>query len=365
MNIYILYTLGAFLMSCLCGFFFIPAILKFCKDKQLYDLPDTRKRHKTAVPRLGGIAFMPSMVISFLLAMLTLCAVNGQDVKVSAASVYLLAGTLLVYSVGIVDDIVGLQAMPKFLIQILAACFLPFAGLYFNNLYGFCGIYEIPAYVGIPLTVFTVVFIDNAMNLIDGIDGLAAGLSIIALAGYCLLFMHIYAWIYCMMIGGLVGVLVAYSYYNVFSKTKKLFMGDSGSLTLGFILAFLFVKYSMYTPIMNQCTPGGFLMAYSLLIVPVFDVVRVILVRLRQHKPLFDADRNHIHHKLLDMGLSQHQALITILTMAVFFVALNRVAEHWLSVTVIVAIDIVAYIVFHEVVNRKIRRKELTHEESL
>lgn len=359
MYIYILFTLGAFLISCLCGFFFIPAILKFCKDKQLYDLPDTRKRHKTAVPRLGGISFMPSMVISFLLTMLTLCAVNGHNVKVSAASVYLLVGTLLVYSVGIVDDIVGLHARPKFLIQTLAACFLPFAGLYFNNLYGFCGIYEIPAYVGMPLTVFVVVFIDNAINLIDGIDGLAAGLTIIALIGYCALFIHVYVWIYCMMIGGLIGVLLAYSYFNVFSKTQKLFMGDSGSLTLGFILAFLFVKYSMNTPIMNQCTPRGFLMAYSLLIVPVFDVVRVILVRMRHHKPLFDADRNHIHHKLMDMGMSQRQALVTILTLAVFFIALNRVAEQWLSPTIIVATDIVVYVAFHRVVNLKIRRKEL------
>ena len=360
MYTHIFFILGAFLVSSLCGFIFIPAILKFCRDKQLYDLPDTRKRHKTAVPRLGGISFMPSMVISFVLSMLALCAMDGSGVKVSASSVYLLVGTLLVYAVGIVDDVVGLPAMPKFLIQIFAACFLPLSGLYINNFYGFCGIHEIPALVGMPLTVFVVVFIDNAMNLIDGIDGLASGLSIIALAGYCCLFIRLNVWIYCMMIGGLIGVLVAYSYYNVFSKTKKLFMGDSGSLTLGFILAFLFVKYSMITPLMSTYRPGGFLMAYTLLIVPVYDVVRVILVRLRHHKPVFDADRNHIHHKLITMGMTQHQALMTILSLALFYILFNGLVSQFLSLTPIVLLDIALYVAFHEAVNVRIRRKEAT-----
>lgn len=357
---YILFIFGAFFVSGLCGFIFIPAILKFCKDKQLYDLPDTRKRHKTAVPRLGGISFIPSMVISFVLAMLALCFMENEEVRVSAASVYLLMGTLMVYGVGIVDDVVGVPAMSKFLIQIFAACFLPLSGLYINNFYGFCGIHEIPAFVGMPLTVFIVVFIDNAMNLIDGIDGLASGLSIIAFVGYCVLFIQMSVWIYCMMIGGFVGVLVAYSYYNLFGKSKKLFMGDSGSLTLGFILAFLFIKYSMLTPLMHSYRPEGFLMAYTLLIVPVFDVVRVILVRWRHHKPLFDADRNHIHHKLMAMGMNQHQALVCILALALFFIALNRVASYCMPVTPIVFIDIAVYVVFHEAVNARTRRKELT-----
>ena len=89
-----LFILGAFVVSCVCGFAFIPAILKFCKEKQLYDLPDTRKRHKTAVPRLGGISFMPSMFISFVLSMLALCLMEGRGVKVSLASLYMLPDLL-------------------------------------------------------------------------------------------------------------------------------------------------------------------------------------------------------------------------------------------------------------------------------
>lgn len=354
-----LFILGAFVVSCVCGFAFIPAILKFCKEKQLYDLPDTRKRHKTAVPRLGGISFMPSMFISFVLSMLALCLMEGRGVKVSLASLYMLLGTFLVYGTGIVDDVVGLHATPKFVVQIIAACLLPLSGLYINNFYGFCGIQEVPAWVGVPLTVFVVVLIDNAMNLIDGIDGLASGLSIIALSGFCVLFVQMNVWVFCMLIGALVGVLVAYTYYNVFSRTKKLFMGDSGSLTLGYILAFLFVKYSMLTPLMSEYRPQGFLMAYSLLIVPVYDVVRIILVRMRLRKPLFDADRHHIHHKLMDMGMTQHQALVTILLLAVFFVVFNEVMSRWLSVTCVVLADVVANVLFHAVVSMIIRRKEV------
>lgn len=354
-----LFIVGAFVVSCVCGFVFIPAILKFCREKQLYDLPDTRKRHKTAVPRLGGISFMPSMVISFVLAMLALCLMEGRGVKVSLASLYMLLGTFLVYGTGIVDDVVGLHATPKFVVQIIAACLLPLSGLYINNFYGFCGIQEVPAWVGVPLTVFVVVLIDNAMNLIDGIDGLASGVSIIALSGFCVLFVQMNVWVFCMLIGALVGVLVAYTYYNVFSRTKKLFMGDSGSLTLGYILAFLFVKYSMLTPLMSEYRPQGFLMAYSLLIVPVYDVVRIILVRMRLRKPLFDADRHHIHHKLMDMGMTQHQALVTILLLALFFIVFNEVMSRWLSVTYVVLADVVANVLFHAVVSMIIRRKEV------
>lgn len=183
--------IGSFLLSACCGFLFIPALLRFCKQKNLYDLPSLRKVHHTMIPRLGGIAFIPSMIIAAVIVMYTMTSntMNGK-IQISLWSMGFLLSLLLVYAAGIVDDIIGLNANIKFFIQIVAASILPLCGLCINNLYGLLGIYEVPACIGIPLTVFVIVFIDNAINLIDGIDGLAASLSMIALCGFVYCFMQ-------------------------------------------------------------------------------------------------------------------------------------------------------------------------------
>ncbi len=339
---------GAFVTSLLVGLAVIPFIWRFCKNRGLYDLPDARKRHHTAVPRLGGIAFLPSMGFSFIVAVVALSLFRGRASSVSISSIYLLTGVVTVYCVGVVDDIFGVSARKKFVAQIAGACFLLASNLYINNLYGFLGIWQIPAWVGMPLTLFLVVFIDNAMNLIDGIDGLCAGLAMIALAGFGVMFARLEMWVFCVMIAGLIGVLAAYCYFNVFSKRRKIFMGDSGSLTIGFILAVLFTKLSMNNPLVMEYDAQRMMMAYSMLIVPCFDVVRVVLVRLRQRKPIFSPDRNHIHHKLMDCGLSPHRALAAILLLALAYIVLNGVMLHLgVQPTVVVAADIAAYIAFH------------------
>lgn len=138
---------------------------------------------------MGGIAFTPSMLLSFLIVTLIMSSeAQGQKLQVSTWTLGLLISLLLIYSVGIVDDLIGLDAKIKFAVQIIAASILPACGLYINNLYGLFGIHEIPFYIGAVLTVLLLVFVDNAMNLIDGIDGLSAGLSIIGLTGFLYIF---------------------------------------------------------------------------------------------------------------------------------------------------------------------------------
>ena len=151
-------------MSIVCGFIFIPLILNFCEKKGLYDLPNERKVHKNAIPRLGGISFMPSMLVAFVAALLMSDNYTGErQVTMSLWSCFFLVSLLLIYGVGIIDDLTGLGAKTKFTVQIMAACLMPLSGLYINNLYGFCGINEIPAWVGMPLTVFIIVFIDDIL----------------------------------------------------------------------------------------------------------------------------------------------------------------------------------------------------------
>lgn len=357
---YILLIL-AFSLSAICGFIFIPMILNFCKERKLYDIPDIRKVHRSAVPRLGGISFLPSMFLAFLATTLTYNRFTGvSEVTFSLWSLYFFISMLFIYGVGLIDDIIGLGAGVKFVVQLVAACLLPLSGLYINNFYGAFGVDEIPFYIGAPLTVFVIVFVDNAINLIDGIDGLAAGISFIALAGFLICFLNAGMILYAILIAALLGVLVPFLYFNMFdnsSKNRKIFMGDSGSLTLGFILGFLAVKYSMNNPNVKFWHPDCLLLSYTFLVVPVFDVVRVTLIRLRHGVPISQADKNHIHHKLMRTGLNQRKTLLCILLMALCYIAMNLMLRAFqLPVTAIVFIDVVVWICMQQFINAAVRR---------
>ncbi len=360
---YHIYTiLIAFIASMAIGFIAIPRIISFCQRKNLYDPPAARKVHSNNIPRLGGIAFMPSMIISFLLAIMVLnIQHSGQRIEINLWSLNFMASLVIIYAMGLLDDVVDLDPRVKFVVQICAASLLPMAGLYINNLYGLFGIYEIDFWVGAPLTVLAIVFIDNAMNLIDGIDGLCAGLAMLALIGFFCCFWQEKLYVYCLLIAGLAGALATYICFNVFGKPEKntkIFMGDSGSLTLGFILGFLFVKYIMDNRAVMPFREDRMVMAYSLLIVPAFDVVRVVFYRLRHRRPIFGADKCHIHHKLMAAGQSMHQALVAILTLAVLFLLANGIIYPYMGLTWTFLIDVALYTAFHLLLNVRIAKKD-------
>jgi UDP-N-acetylmuramyl pentapeptide phosphotransferase/UDP-N-acetylglucosamine-1-phosphate transferase len=340
-------------------------IMKFCEEKNLYDIPDARKVHKKAIPRLGGISFLPSMLLASLVAVIMLNHnFQGNAISLSTWSITFFISLLLIYGIGIVDDLVGLGAKTKFSVQIIAATIFPFSGLYINNLYGFCGIHEIPFYIGSALTVFIIVFVCNAINLIDGIDGLSAGISLIALSGFLVCFFREGIIVYSILIAGLIGILIPFLYFNIFGKAennRKIFMGDSGSLTLGFILGFLFVKFTMDNPNVKHFRIESMMLAYSLLIVPSFDVVRVSMVRLFHKAHIFQADKNHIHHKLMRTGMNQHQALICIMTITLAFILTNLVLWYLIKINMscVVVIDIVIWMLLHWCINKSITKRGL------
>ena len=351
MNIYIVVSLIAFCLSITCGFIFIPRILNFCKNRNLYDIPDSRKVHKRAIPRLGGVSFLPSMLAATIVALFVWSyAYNGKKIQISPWTIFFAVGLAVIYTTGLIDDIFGVKAKKKFIIQIFVSCLLPISWLFINNLYGFMGIYELPFWVGVPLTVFILVFIMNAINLIDGIDGLSASLSFIALGGFFYCFFVEKMWIYAILIAGLMGVLVPFLYYNIFGKqekNRKIFMGDSGSLTLGYILGVLLVKFCMDNPNVMAYRKGSIFLSVTLLIIPIFDVCRVVIVRIMHGHGIFHPDKNHIHHKFMRAGLTQHQALIAILAFAIAFIILNTVLFNWINFTVTILIDIVIFTLFN------------------
>lgn len=361
MSVILPYIIGSFVVSWLCGMISIPLVIRFCNSRGILDQPNVRKVHKSGVPRLGGVCFVPSMLVAFVGALLLL-NYNSPDGMVTANlwSCMFLVSLLLIYVTGLIDDLAGINAKAKFVVQIVAASVLPACSLYINNLYGFLGIYEIPAYIGVPLTILAMVFVNNAMNLIDGIDGLCGSLSLMVLAGFLYCFVAEGLTVYGLLIAALMGTLAAFLRYNLFGDERhhrKIFMGDSGSLTLGFILGFLMVKYSMHNPSVMPYNADHIMLATTLLLVPCFDVVRVVISRMAHRRGIFTADKNHIHHKLLRAGLGQHQALAVILLMAVFYFILNMVLSFaTIYFSLIIVIDIVLWAIGNTVLNAVIRR---------
>lgn len=373
-NLYIL--IAAFVSAVALGRMIIPNILIISLRKRLFDVPDERKVHKRPVPRLGGVTFFPVILFSLCVftAVRLLMGHGPEESKVDqlvCEFLFLMGGLTLLYIIGIGDDLVGVRYRRKFLVQILSAAMFPISGVYINCFYGLFGIYMVPAVVGIPLTMLLVVFITNAINLIDGIDGLASGLSMVALLVFGVLFVHYQMWSYAMLAFVTVGVIIPFFSYNVFGDAdmgRKIFMGDTGSLTLGYILSFFVIRYCMYEPNMLLLTmkSSPVLVSFSVLMVPCLDVVRVVLRRARNKKPLFMPDKTHIHHKFLAMGFSPRKALVTIQLMSACFCVFTIVGIRYLNNTLVFVIDVVVWTLlnlwFDYVINRKNEKLRMKNE---
>lgn len=334
----------------LATFITMPTLLQFCKSKKLYDLPDKRKVHNIAIPRLGGLLFMPTSLIAFSTGLFLFFEQELMTFKLS--TIAMAVGTFLIYIVGATDDFIGLKANIKFVLQLLAALLMPFCGLIINNFYGLFGLYELPLYFSYPFTVFIILLIVNSINLIDGIDGLASGLCILILSIYTVLFLMMKeTTIFAICTASLLGSLMAFFCYNMWGNAKKgtkVFMGDSGSLFLGYALAYLSIKYATDNQAVLPYRSNALLISYTLVIIPTFDVIRVALFRLFRRKPIFEADKTHIHHLVMAAGFTMHQALIIILCLFAvittfnFYVLFNKVLTNaW-----IVIIDVALYILF-------------------
>lgn len=343
----------------------LPWLLTLCYKFGIYDLPTERKVHKNGIPRLGGVVFVPAMLIGVVVTV-TMMNYNGLLVPetIHTSSVVIAIGAGLLYFIGIVDDLIGVSAWMKFFLQIIAALSFPLCGLYLNSFYGFFGIETIPDWLSYVITVIITILIINAYNLIDGIDGLAAGLAIIALSVYGYLFYGLDTDFFVITCASIVGVLVAFLFYNVWGdadKKRKTFMGDSGSLFLGVVLSYFTMKYAMYNSATLPYRPDGLLVAITAVIVPCFDLCRVAICRIRRHQSIFHADKTHLHHKFLAAGLTMSQTLLAILILQVSFLALNftlfhlRVGLEWIllaDVLIYVVINVVLP-VFPEVATRK------------
>ena len=312
MNTDILYLFIAFLSAAIVTAIGLPLIIKACRYFKLYDLPNERKIHHMPVPRLGGLIFMPAAVIGLAMAS-WLRVQNGWDGFVFGVSTLAMTiGGLMIYIIGIIDDRVGMhQIMP---------------------------------FVGYVLTVILILTIVNAINLIDGIDGLSSGLCILILLAYTYLLRGNPA--IASLDAAIVGSLCVFWCFNVFGKVGgwKIFMGDAGSLFLGYVCAYMGIKSLMRPIAPVDCGEEQMLISITLLLIPVLDVMRVAIQRLLTGHGIFVPDKTHIHHILMSAGLSMHAALACILVLFLLICGINYALWqcHFLM-PVIVLTDVAIY----------------------
>ncbi len=217
------------------------------------------------------------------------------------------------------------------------------------------------------LTILVVVLITNSINLIDGIDGLASGLSSVGLLFYGIVFFSYGYYIYAMIAFAALGTLVPFFYYNVFgnpNRQKKIFMGDTGALTIGIILSFLSITINSDNIGMEHGI-NPIVIAFSPLILPCFDVLRVYLHRLRKHRNPFLPDKCHIHHKFLALGVPQRIAMLLILMVSIMFVIINIILSPYVNVTILVVINIALYGFSNIALTRAIRSREKRMSQTL
>lgn len=353
------FLLGAFIVAVCVAMMVLPNILLISHKKKLFDMPNQRKVHHTPVPRLGGLSFFPVILITVggLMLIYHLLGYKSDSMQGRTMPYELLSltvGSMMLFLVGLADDLIGIGYKRKFLVQIVAALLLVSSGVWIKSLDGLFGIYNLSPWIGMPFTVLVVVYITNAINLIDGIDGLASGLCAISLVALTILHLMLHLHSYALLSIATLGVIIPFWFYNVFGNAmrgRKLFMGDSGSLSLGYILSFLMIHLS--TVDVNPRIPADYnmVLAISTMLVPLLDVVRVVGHRLLYGHNPFLPDTNHIHHKLLRCGLRVRQVMVAICLLSLMFILINICLIGHVNITIVLLVDCIVWIVFHVVLD--------------
>ena len=350
-SIPILYIiLGAFVASLIISLVSIPSIVKVAQLKNLFDEPDERTVHSYSIPTLGGLAVFAGFTISSLF----FC-----DIVAIPELKLIIAGTIILFFIGIKDDILVIAPLTKLLGQIFVTFLIVFfSDLELTSLHGFFGITDIPRYLGIPLTIFVFLVVINGFNLIDGIDGLSASIGVVSAGSLGIWFFLVEEYQYAIISAATIGALIGFLRYNVFSKDNKIFMGDTGSLILGLVISVLIIKFNQMN--INHDNDyskyGAPAISIAILAIPLFDTLRVMFIRFFQRKPLFRPDKQHIHHVFIQLGLSHKQAVLIIVIINILFVVAamllhNKMGIRRLTLLFLLAAMIVFYIPV--MINRK------------
>ncbi len=301
-------------VSFIITFLAIPVIMQIAEQKKLYDIPDERKVHTRLVASLGGIGIFAGFLLASLLS------IQGY---LNPEFQYFFAASLVVFFVGLKDDIMILSATKKLIGQIIAASIIiHLGGIKLESMYGLFGFEQLPEGFSLALSYLTIIVIINSFNLIDGVDGLASSLGILTMIVFGSYFFAIEYQAYALLAFAMAGSLVAFIIFN--HHPAKIFMGDSGSLMIGLINAVLVIKFINVanSPFVSVQVPAAVAIGFAILIVPLLDTLRVFSIRIASGRSPFTPDRNHVHHLLLDNGLSHAAVTFTCVAINVCFIVM-------------------------------------------
>lgn len=318
----------AFVSSLLISYLFIPTIVRMSKFKKLFDQIDDRKLHTHPVPRLGGIAVFAGFFISSLLFV---------NFKIITDLNAFLVGTIILLFIGVKDDILIISPVTKLIGQIIASFIaVIFSSTLISNFYGFFDIFQINYFFAVIITTFFYVFVINAFNFIDGIDGLAASLGIIA-SVFLGIWFFLSGFIEMAIISGaFIASLLSFLRFNLFSFKNKVFLGDTGSMLIGFTVAFLSIKFLNLNLLLVKDSHYFILPApalvFSIMVMPIFDLVRIVIVRISRKKKPYAPDNFHLHHILYKLGLSHIQITVLYSCFSVLFIFLSFYLSQFFSI---------------------------------
>lgn len=313
----------------------IPAIITVAQVKKLYDVPDAeRKVHKEPIPSLGGLGMFIGLIFSILLT------INFSSEAPEFQ--YYIAALLLIFFLGIKDDIIIISPVKKFIGQLIAAAILVYkAKLVITDMSGFLGIHQINTACSYLLTIFALVLIINAFNLIDGVDGLAGSLGLISSLIFGVFFLINKNIPYAIFAFTFAGSLTAFLIYNF--HPARIFMGDTGSLMIGLVNSILVIKFietgSSYALHPVAAAPA---IGFGILLLPLMDTLRVFAIRIMQGNSPFKPDRNHIHHLLLNRGFNHKGVTFTCIASAVIVTAVTFIFQN-IGVSLLIAIQVVLF----------------------
>lgn len=317
-----LLLIAGFLFSLIVTWLGIPSVVRLARIKGLYDMPGSRTSHVEPTPRLGGAMIFAGVVLS---SVLFTSLADASELK------YIIAGLIILFFIGVKDDIYTLVPMKKMAGQVIAALIIVVLGnVRLDYCYDLFGIEQLSYIWSLLISVFLVVGLINSINLIDGIDGLASGVGIIASATFGIWYAangHISFGVMCL---SLTGSLLAFFWYNVFSKKYKTFLGDTGSMLIGFLLAVFTINFLKLNEGLSSIGGGTAApsLALAILIVPVFDTIRTVVLRVIRKKPVFVGDKNHIHHSVLKMSKSHLGATATIIIVNIILIVFTWLFRH-------------------------------------
>lgn len=300
----------------------IPSVVKISNIKGLYDMPGSRTSHNIPTPRLGGAMIFAGVIISTVLM-----SVFGSAYELNC----IVAGLIILFFIGVKDDIVSLVPLKKAAGQLIAALIIVVLG---NIRVKFCDALFEPSYLAyladVFISVLIVMTLINSINLIDGIDGLASGVGIIGALTFGIFYIKNDNSSYALMCFSLAGSLLSFSWFNVFSRKFKIFLGDTGSMIIGFMLSVFVIRFlsmDAELPASERLTSAPAI-ALAVLIVPIFDTIRICIVRLANGKSIFIGDNNHLHHSVLKISGSHIKATTVILAINILLILLTYLARN-------------------------------------